>query len=207
MSASSSPVVRVAVIEDHPVMREATVRFLAATDGLAVVCAAPSIEEFLASAPAPLDVLVLDLHLPGLSGFEGLPPLRARCPTARVLVLTMSDDAGVRESMRAAGVEGFLTKGCAPTELVDAVRRVARGEMFGLESPAVTRVGSDPVPLTAAEVEVLRLLVASGSVGDIATQLGVSFRQGALIIDAIKQKTGGTSRAEWLRYALDHELL
>lgn len=207
MTVGPQPI-RVAVVEDHPVMREATVRFIDSAEGIDVAVAVDSVESLLAHTTTSdaLNVVVLDLNLPGLSGLEGLPLITARCPSAAVLVLTMSDGNEARASAALAGARGFLTKGCAPTDLVEAVRTLSAGGVVGLEPP-VGRKRVAPEPLDASEEAVLRLLVAGKSVGDIATQLGVSFRQGALLIASIKDKTGCTSRSEWLQFAVDHDLL
>lgn len=200
--------IRVVVVEDHPVMREATVRFLSNADDVQVVAAFDSVEALLArdATNADIDVVVLDLNLAGMNGIDGLPLITERLSSAATLVLTMSDGSEVRASARAAGARGFLTKGCAPNDLLVGVRSVAAGEWHGL-GPAIDRRPSTQEPLDEAEVAVLILLLAGRSVGDIALQLGVSFRQGALLIASIKSKTGCTSRNEWLQYAVDHELL
>ena len=198
--------IRVAVIEDHPIMREATVRFLAGVGDIEVVSSTESIEEFMASLHVEIDVVALDLNLPGVGGLAGLATILSRDPQFRVLVLTMSEGDDLRQNVRVGGASGFLTKGCAPTELVSAVRAVAAGELVGLDTPGSTD-GKRGVPLDEAEVAVLRLLVAGSSVGDIAGNLAVSFRQGALLIASIKQKTRCATRSEWLQYAIDHDLL
>ena len=76
-------------------------------------------------------VVILDMKLPGVGGSEGIPLLRAASPELRVLVLTMLESDEARSVAREAGADGYLTKGCAPTELIDAVRTVAAGGSVG----------------------------------------------------------------------------
>jgi len=137
MSAAPDRTVRVMVVEDHDLMREATVRFLGRAGDVEVVRAVPSVEDAvlsLAEGNEP-DVVVLDMKLPGVGGTEGIPLLRRVRPELRVLVLTMLESAEAREVVRGAGADGFLTKGCAPSELVEAVRTVADGGTVGFGGP------------------------------------------------------------------------
>ena len=187
-------------------MREATVRFLAGAEDIEVVLSQASIEAYRSSAPSEVDVVVLDLNLPGLGGLAGLPLILQADPQLRVLVLTMSEGDELRQSVRAGGAHGFLTKGCAPTELIAAVRSVVAGHLVGLDGLG-SADGRREIPLDEAETAVLHLLISGSSVGDIATRLGISFRQGALLIASIKQKTRCTTRSEWLQFAVDHDLL
>lgn len=208
MSDAPARTVRVMVVEDHDLMREATVRFLGTAADLEVVGAVASIEEaieVLRSDQRP-DVVVLDMKLPGVSGSEGIPMLRKVVPSVRVLVLTMLESADAKDVVRSAGGDGFLTKGCAPSELVEAVRTVAHGGTVGLGAPAVGD-HRGTAALTPDEVGVLRLLLDSKSVGEIAVELGLGMRRVVQLVGSINDKTGASSKSAWLRYALDHDLL
>lgn len=217
MNDAPARTIRVMVVEDHDLMREATVRFLSAADDVEVVAAVGTMEDALAALTIDTgrqpDVVVLDMKLPGLSGSEGIPLLRGALPSLRILVLTMLESADARELVRSAGADGFLTKGCAPSELVEAVRTVDRGERVGYGTDA-RRSASAPTParrrpdgLTTDEVAVLRLLLDSKSVGEIAALLGLGVRQVVTLVGAITDTTEASTRSGWLRYALDHDLL
>ena len=129
-----SRTIRVMVVEDHDLMREATIRFLASAHDIEVVGASGSVEDAvveLGRQTAHPEVVILDMKLPGVGGSEGIPLLRAASPELRVLVLTMLESDEARSVAREAGADGYLTKGCAPTELIDAVRTVAAGGSVG----------------------------------------------------------------------------
>lgn len=201
--------VRVLVVEDHPLMRDTTARFIDDADGMTVVGAVGSAEEALGHMGAPaagdVDVVLLDLRLPGRNGIEAMGAIRSRYPEARVVVLTMLESEHARVRAAEVGASGFLTKGCAPDELVESVRRVAAGDTVGLGG--ATRRPPEAGALDADEVAVLRALIGSRSVAQIAGDLSLSLRAVTAVVGSIRTKTGATTRAEWLDYALRHELL
>lgn len=197
----------VLVVEDHPLMRDTTARFIGSAEGMRVVDAVASAEEAIVRADSEeVDVIVLDLRLPGRGGIESMGSLRSRYPTARIVILTMLESDDVRARAGAMGASGFLTKGCAPDDLIQTVRRVEAGERVGFDpAPTVTAPGAER--LDAGEVAVLRRLIDSRSVVQIADDLGLTLRAVTALVGRVRSKTGASTRAEWLDYALRHELL
>lgn len=131
--------ITVAVVEDHVAYRSAVVAAIAAGDGITVLAACGSVEELHRRLPAlDVDVVVLDLRLPGVQGAEGVATVVGRGPA--VLVLSaQSDPRDVAEVVR-AGATGYLLKAAPPDRIVDAVRAVARGQ-------AVLPPGPTPHPV------------------------------------------------------------
>jgi two-component system response regulator NreC len=209
-------VIRVLVVDDHAVVRAGLRRVLDAEDDIETVGEAPDAEraiyEALESKP---DVVLMDVVMPGKSGIEGLPALLQALPDVRVLMLSMQDDPRyVREAFE-AGASGYVLKEAADTDVVGAVRAVASGEHYvhpalgarlvAAESEERKRAESEP--LSEREREVLRLLALGHTNQEIAALLYISVRTAETHRAHIMQKLGLSSRAELVRYALDHGLV
>ena len=208
--------IRVLVVDDHAVVRAGLRRVLDAEDDIETVGEAPNAEravfEALESTP---DVVLMDVVMPGKSGIEGLPALLQALPDVRVLMLSMQDDPRyVREAFE-AGASGYVLKEAADTDVVEAVRVVASGERYvhpalgarlvAADSEERKRAESDP--LSEREREVLRLLALGHTNQEIAALLYISVRTAETHRAHIMQKLGLSSRAELVRYALDHDLV
>ena len=208
--------IRVLVVDDHAVVRTGLRRVLDAEPDIETVGEAPNAEravfEALESKP---DVVLMDVVMPGNSGIEGLPALLQALPEVKVLMLSMQDDPHyVREAFE-AGASGYVLKEAADTDVVDAVRAVAAGESYvhpalgarliAAESEERKRAESDP--LSEREREVLRLLALGHTNQEIAALLYISVRTAETHRAHIMQKLGLSSRAELVRYALDHGLI
>lgn len=203
----SDAAITVMVVDDHPVMRAATRRFLEADDSIAVIAEAGSVAEVVAMPPLPVEVVVLDLSLPGESGLDGLPAIRRTHPGVKVLMLTMYDDPAIARRAFDAGVQGFLSKGCKPAELVDAVHIVASGHEYLAREMSRSTTSSDRNRLSARELEVLRLLLDGLRVSEIAERLGVNLKTASTFKARIHAKTGCMSLEQLLSYAAQHRLL
>ncbi len=143
MSDGDAPI-RVLVVDDHAVVREGIRHVLAGEPGFEVVGEAANGEQALALARAERpDVVVLDLTMPGENGLRVAPRLRAAVPTARVLIMSMHDNAEyVREGVR-AGASGYLLKDSAAAELRLAVRAVHAGGTY-FSTPAARGLTAPP---------------------------------------------------------------
>ena len=158
-------------------------------------------------------VLVLDLNMPGGSSLEAMPSIEEASPATSVVVLTMQDDpAFAREALR-AGARGYVLKQSAGTELVQAIRAAADGGTW-LNPELGARMAAAPAPatgppddLTDRELDVLRLIALGHTNNEIASQLYLSVRTVETHRAHIQQKLKMSSRAELVRYALDHDLI
>jgi DNA-binding NarL/FixJ family response regulator len=201
--------IRVVIVDDHPLMREGMRALVATVPDVEIVGEAADGEaarrEVQLTTP---DVVVMDLYMPGMNGVEATRAILRAVPATRVLVLTMfEDDDSVFAAMR-AGASGYLVKGAHQDEILRAVRSVAAGQaIFG---PSVARrivdffanaasLGrtADPFPeLTAREREVLDLIAAGRSNSQIASTLQITGKTVSNHISAIFAKLQVADRAE-----------
>jgi two-component system response regulator NreC len=207
---------RVLLVDDHAILRSGLRRVLEAEDDIEVVAEAENAEravyEAISSKP---DVVIMDLLMPGKSGIEAMPTVLQAVPDAKVLVLSMQDDPRYIRDAFEAGASGYVLKEAADTEVVGAVRTVARGEQYvhpalgaklvAAEAAERRRAAADP--LSDREREVLRLLALGHTNQEIAEMLYISVRTAETHRAHIMQKLNLSSRAELVRYALDHGLI
>src|SRR5262245_28534458 len=141
---------RVCQVDDHAVVRTGYRRLIELESDLVVASEHADAESAYAALArgdaCPIDILVLDLSLPGQSGLELLRHLARRRPGLRMLVFTMHDSPATVRQCLAAGASGFVTKSSAPEVLVEALRRVARGEI-ALSPDIAAATGEDAMPL------------------------------------------------------------
>lgn len=211
------PTVRVALCDDHGVVRGGLRRIIDAEDDLEVVGEAGSVREAvtLAVAERP-DVFVMDIGLPDGNGVTATLEVRRVSPSTRVLILSVHDDVAYLRRAFEAGADGYMVKEAADVELVQAIRQVADGRQYVHPTLGAALLAAD-VPLarlhgpggdlTAREIEVLRAVALGLTNGEIATQLFVSVRTVESHRAHIQQKLDIRSRAELVRYARDSGLL
>jgi two-component system response regulator NreC len=214
--AAAPRAIRVLVVDDHAVVRAGLRRVLDAEKDIETIGEAANAERavFEALEHKP-DVVLMDVVMPGKSGIEGMPALLQAVPDAHVLILSMQDDPHyVREAFE-AGASGYVLKEAADTDVVEAVRAVASGgryvhpalgaKLVAAETEERKRAESDP--LSEREREVLRLLALGHTNQEIAALLYISVRTAETHRAHIMQKLSLSSRAELVRYALDHGLI
>jgi two-component system response regulator NreC len=204
--------IRVLLVDDHAVLRAGLRLILDREEGIEAVGDAPTAEDAIRSLPRlDPDVVVIDVEMPGMGGFEGAAKIRERSPRAKILMLTMHDQA--RDVRRAfeSGADGYLLKSAADEDLVRAIFAVAAGERYvhpalGATLAAPTRHG--PLDdLTGREREVLRLLALGHTNQEIAERLIVSVRTVESHRAHVMAKLRVATRAEMVRVALDAGLL
>ncbi|MER7053017.1 MULTISPECIES: response regulator transcription factor [unclassified Streptomyces] len=215
--------IRVMVVDDHPMWRDAVARDLAES-GFDVVATAGDGDQAVrrARAVAP-EVLVLDLNLPGKPGVQVCKEVVGADPKLRVLVLSASGEhADVLEAVK-SGATGYLLKSASTEELQDAVRRTAAGDpvftpgLAGLVLGEYRRLASEPVPaaetgepgaprLTDRETEVLRLVAKGLSYKQIAERLVISHRTVQNHVQNTLGKLQLHNRVELVRYAIERGL-
>lgn len=203
--------VRVALCDDHAIVRSGLRRILDAEHDLEVVGEAGSVREavVLARAERP-DVFVMDLGLPDGSGITGTAEVRKASPATRVLVLTVHDDVAYLRRAFEAGADGYMVKEAADVELVRAVRQVASGRQYVHPSLGAALLAPDAPParlggpggkLSEREGEVLRLIALGLTNAEIAERLYLSVRTVETHRAHIHRKLDIRSRAELVRFA------
>jgi NarL family two-component system response regulator LiaR len=218
--------IRVAIADDHAVVRQGLRTFLELQGDMEVVGEAEDGEEAVALVQATEpDVVLLDLVMPRVDGIEATRRIRERSPATRILVLTsFADDRTVLPAVR-AGAAGYLLKDVQPPELARAIRTVHAGE--ALLAPAVATMlveqlaaedgqgaaggpgagRDDRAHLTPRELEVLAELVRGRANKAIAFELGVSERTVKTHVSNILGKLGFTDRTQAAVYAVEHGLV
>jgi two-component system response regulator NreC len=204
--------VRIVVADDHPVMRSGLRLVLNSQPGFEVVGTASDARDAARQVHAlHPDVLVLDLSMPGESGIDLIPRIRDEAPQTRIVVFTMQrDDVFARRALR-SGAVGYVLKDAGDSELVLAVRMAAGGQTY-LDprlgaSFAKDAANQRPGDLSDREVKILRMIALGYTNPEIAGKLYLSVRTIEAHRRHIHQKLGVSSRAEIVRFALDHGLV
>lgn len=206
---------RVMLVDDHAVVREGYRRLLELEPDCTVVAEFAAADEaigWLARADAPpVDVLVLDLSLPGRSGLDVLRHVSQRHPDLKVLVFSMHDSPAMVTQALKLGARGFVTKSSQPQDLVLAVRRVHAGAAAVLSPDIAWPLGSAAraphESLSHREFDVLLRLLAGDDVEAIADRLHLSVKTVANYQTLIRQKLGVGNAVELIRYGQQHGLL
>jgi two-component system response regulator NreC len=204
----------VVIADDHTVVRQGLRMLIDAEETLQVVAEAGTLAdaERLTRAHRP-SVLVLDLNLHGESGLEAIPRLRETCPDSAIVVLTMQDDPGFARQALQSGALGFVLKEAADEELLQAIHLAAAGENYlnprlgARLAAAPAEPAGPPDDLTPRELEILKLIALGHTNTEIAQQLFLSTRTVETHRARVQQKTRCSTRAELVRYALEHGLV
>lgn len=208
--------IRLLIVDDHQLVRSGLRRLLEGEEDIAVEDEAGNAYDAvrLARLHKP-DVILLDVVMPGGSGLDAIPDIRSAAPDAKILTLSMQDDPSYVRQAFAAGASGYVLKEAADDELLAAVREVAAGGNYvdpqlgaRLAAAAATATAeAESDPLTDREHEVLRLLALGHTNQEIAQMLYLSVRTAETHRARIMQKLGLSTRADLVRYAIDHGVL
>ena len=208
--------IKILIVDDHGVLRAGLRALLNSEEDMQVVGEAATAREALRLAlEKKPDVVLMDISLAGESGIEVTKALVERNPELRILILTIHEDESLLRAAMQVGAYGYILKRAVESELVNAIRSVATGDLY--IHPAMTRAlfegvkernGEDKVlTLTVREVEVLRLIVQGYTNRQIAEQLSLSIRTVESHRANIMAKLNLRSRVELVRYAAAHGLL
>jgi two-component system, NarL family, response regulator NreC len=212
-TADARETVTIVIADDHAVVRTGLRMLLDAESGLEVVAEAGDVPAAVRSVRGHRPrVLVLDLNMPGESSLAAIPTLLEISPTTGVVVLTMQNDPAFAREALQAGALAYVLKEAADDELVQAVRMAAAGKTY-LNPQLGARLAAEPAQpagppddLTEREVEVLRLIALGHTNTEIGEHLYLSVRTVESHRAHIQQKLRRSSRAELVRYAIEHGL-
>lgn len=205
--------IRLLLVDDHPVVRAGYQRLLEQTGDMRVVAQAGDADSgcaaFVDLAPALPDVTVTDLSMPGSGGLDLIRRLRERSANARVLVFSMYDSEMLVRRAFEVGARGFLPKSSAPDCLVDAVRAVHAGQRYLGPGLPAHLLQSAAMPerldsLTPREFEIFRLLARGETVADCARALHLSAKTVSNHQTQIKDKLGVATSAALVHLAIRH---
>jgi two-component system, NarL family, invasion response regulator UvrY len=204
---------RVLIVDDHPIVVSGCRALLADDPSIVIDVAADAESGEAAFAARRPDVCVLDINLPGVSGFELARRILRRDDTARIIMFSMNDDPIFAARAIEAGAKGYVSKSGDPGDLIDAIREVSAGRVFLPPAIAQKLAFAGPglaenhlAKLTAREIEILRLLGTGKSLAEIAALINASYKTVANTSSTIRQKLGVRSSSELVRLAIDSRL-
>lgn len=222
------PPIRVLIADDHALLREGLRRILELEPDLEVVGEASDGEEALQKAKELLpNVILMDIHMPGMGGLEATRAIREHVPSADIIVLTIHDGDEYVVEMVNAGAKGYVLKDVEPATVVEAIHRVHEGESFipsdlmvkvfrefqrisayqrGISDAPTDHPGVQDERLTARELEVLQHIVYGETNKEIAASLFISEKTVKNHVTNILRKLGLSDRTQAAVYALRHGL-
>ncbi len=206
---------RVLMVDDHEIVRHGLRYITAQEDDIEIDEAADGSEAIEKILDGDYDVVVLDVTMPVVGGMEALKEIKGIRPKLPVLMLSVHPEERLAVPVLKAGAAGYLNKNMAAKELVVAIRKVSRGEMYVTPTLAVRlaeevagRSTTQPHErLSAREFEVFRKLAAGNSVSNIGREMALSVKTISTYRTRILQKMAMKDNAEIIRYALEHGLV
>jgi DNA-binding NarL/FixJ family response regulator len=209
-------VIRIGIVDDHAIVRSGLKQFFADQVDLRVVGEAASGREAIDLArTTDLDVLVMDLSMPGQSGIDALAMIRAKAPDVGILILSGYPEEHYALNLIRQGASGYLNKECDPAEIVEAIRAIALGKRY--ITPVVADLlaqrleGKNDVPaheqLSEREFQVFLKLAKGETAGEIASALSLSVKTVSTSRTRLMDKMGLHSNSDLTYYALKNKLI
>ncbi|MCJ8207938.1 response regulator transcription factor [Pseudomonas sp. RGM2987] len=208
--------IQLMIADDHAIMREGLKQLFALAGDLQVVAEAENgvllLEQLRGGG---IDLLLLDMSMPGISGDDLVARIRAHYPQLPILVLSMHNEVQIAQRALKSGASGYLTKDRDPETLLAAIRRVAAGGRY-IDAALAEQMafaasglgpGSQHDVLTDRELQVMRLLARGMNVSRIATELVISHKTVSTHKARLMEKMGFISTADIVRYAMTQKLL
>ncbi|WP_233801472.1 response regulator [Paraburkholderia sp. HP33-1] len=207
--------IRILIADDHAIVRGGLKQIIATTSDIVVAAeAAQGAEVIDKLRSCAVDLLLLDMTMPGISGVALIRRVRADHPSLPVLVLSIHDEAQVASRALRAGATGYLTKDSDPEVLLAAIRKLAGGGRFidpKLVDAMVFETQRGDVPphevLSDREFQVLQMLAAGRSINEIAQACALSAKTISTHKMRLMQKLGLSNNAEVIRYAIRHGMI
>jgi DNA-binding NarL/FixJ family response regulator len=207
--------IRILIADDHAIVRGGLKQIIATTADIVVAAEAAQGSEVVDKLRnCAVDLLLLDMTMPGISGIDLIRRVRAEQPALPVLVLSIHDEAQVASRALRAGATGYLTKDSDPDVLLTAIRKLADGGRFIdpklVDAMVFETQRADVAPhevLSDREFQVLQMLAAGKSINEIADTCSLSAKTISTHKMRLMQKLGLVNNAEVIRYAIRHGLI
>jgi two-component system invasion response regulator UvrY len=216
MLDGATPVIRILIVDDHPVVRNGLKQLLVHQLPNADCGEASDAEQACAKVQSQQwELVILDITLPGRSGLGALADIKRIAPKLPILVLSMHSEDQYGKRVLKAGASGFMNKESAPEELIRAIQRVLSGGRYvsaSLAEKLAAEIGDENPSRPAHEVlsdrefEVLRMIGSGKSIGQIADQLHLSGTTVSTYRARILEKMNMTTTAELMHYAMSNDL-
>jgi two-component system response regulator DesR len=202
--ADDAAAIRVLVAEDMRILRDTLVAVLSLEPDIEVVAQVDAGDAIVpAAVSARPDVAVVDIDLPGTDGLTAAAELRGQCPRCAVLILTAFGNPGNVRRALAGHLAGFLPKDIPAGDLVDAVRKVARGQRVFDQDLTLAALEMPGNPLSPRETEVLRRFAAGTGPAEIAVGLCLSYGTVRNYLAAAVTKLDARNRVDAVRIAAE----
>jgi two-component system, NarL family, invasion response regulator UvrY len=203
------------IVDDHPIMRSGLRATLASEADVRIADEAINGQEAMKKvSAAKFDIVLLDISMPGMSGFDVLKQMHAWYPDLKIIILTTLPEKQYAVRCLKAGAMGYLTKESAPSELINAIKRVAAGEKY--VGNAIAQLLVDELHIESArmphenlsdrEYQVLCLLGKGKTIAEIAAELSVSVPTVHTYRSRLLEKMGMQSTAQLMLYVLENLL-
>ncbi|MFV1922594.1 MAG: response regulator [Methylotenera sp.] len=209
------PTIKVMLVDDHAVVRAGLRRLIENQLNIQVVAeAADGDQAYHLYSAAPVDVVVMDLSMPGMGGIESARRIIGRYASAKIIIFSMHDNATFASQVLKTGVKGYVTKTGSDSDLLKAIQEVAQGRSYlspeVAQKIALESMSGDENPLkmlSAREFEVFRLLTEGVSAEEVGERLKISQKTVSNYYTMIKQKLGANSPIEMVRIAIRYGVI
>ena len=208
--------IKVGIVDDHAIVRSGLRQFFSDHVDLRVVGEAASGREAIDLVRSTeMDVLLLDLSMPGQSGIDALTMIRAKAPDVGILILSGYPEEHYAMTLIRQGASGYLNKECDPEEIVKAIRTIALGRRYitpGVAELLAQQLNRKDVvapheQLSEREFQVFLKLAQGETTGDIAQELSLSVKTVSTYRTRLMEKMGLASNSDLTYYALKHKLI
>ncbi len=209
-------IVKVGIVDDHAIVRAGLKQFLSEMVDLRIVGEASSGREAIDLVrTTEMDVIIMDLSMPGQSGIDALAMIRAKAPDVGILILSGYPEEQYAVNLIRQGASGYLNKECEPMEIVNAIRTIALGRRY--ISPSVAELIAQQLNrkegsaahdlLSEREFQVFLKLAKGETAGDIANALSLSVKTVSTYRTRLMEKMGLASNSDLTYYALKNKLI
>jgi two-component system invasion response regulator UvrY len=208
--------IKIGIVDDHAIVRSGLRQFFSEQVDLRVVGEAASGREAIDLVRnEEMDVLLMDLSMPGQSGLDVLAMIRAKAPDLAILILSGYPEEHYAMNLIRQGASGYLNKECDPTEIVNAIRTVSLGRRYitpavaELLAQQINRKGDAPAheQLSEREFQVFLKLAKGETAGDIADALSLSVKTVSTYRTRLMEKLNLATNSDLTYYALKNKLI
>jgi DNA-binding NarL/FixJ family response regulator len=214
-------VIRIGIVDDHAIVRSGLRQFLSEQIDMRVVGEAANGREAIDLVRVTeMEVLVMDLSMPGQNGIDALGMIRAKAPKVGVLIFSGYPEEHYATNMIRQGASGYLNKECEPEDIVEAIQTIAQGKRYVTPAmakllakqtdpadPGIDRAAPAHEQLSEREFQVFFKLAKGETTGEIAIELSLSIKTVSTYRMRVMEKLGLHSNSDLTYYALKHKLI